>query len=147
MPRAIVIGYGNPSRRDDGAGHYVIEKIQRLSNGQIDCLFCHQLGIELIETIKDYDLVIFVDAYVGERSTGLEVAPLEAVYSPSAFTHFVNSSSLIALTKSLYHKEPQALLVSIRGYDFDFGTQLSPKTRKWADIAVERIFSILDAGC
>jgi len=28
----LVIGYGNPSRRDDGVGHYVVESLERLTS-------------------------------------------------------------------------------------------------------------------
>jgi len=142
--RAIVIGYGNPSRQDDGVGHYVADKIDQLYNNQIDVLICHQLGIELVETIKDYDVVIFVDAHAGERSTNLEITMLESIYSTSAFTHFVKPNSLIALTENLYRKKPKAFLVSINGYNFDFGTEFSPETQKWADIAVKEILKLID---
>jgi len=139
----LVIGYGNPSRRDDGVGHYVVEKVERLAGGSINTLALHQLGPELAETIKDYDLVIFVDAHSGEYPERLRVASIEAVYRPSAFTHFMSPNSLLALAKSLYHKEPQAFSVSVRGYDFDFGTELSAETHRWADIAVERILEMV----
>jgi len=142
VSRAIVIGYGNPSRQDDGVGHYVADKIEQLANDRIDALICHQLGIELVETIKDYDTVIFVDAHAGERSTNLEITSIEPVYSASAFTHFVKPNSLIALTENLYKKRPDAFLVSISGHNFDFGTEFSPETQKWADIAVEKILEM-----
>jgi len=141
----LVIGYGNPSRRDDGVGHYVVERIEQLAGSGVDTLALHQLGPELAEAIKDYDLVIFVDAHSGEYAEGLRVTSVEAAYRPSAFTHLISPNSLLALARSLYQKEPQALTVSIRGYDFDFGTELSEETRKWADVAVERILEMVDA--
>jgi len=144
----IVIGYGNPNRQDDGVGHYVADriadKIDQSSNKQIDVLTCHQLEVELIETIKDYDVVIFVDAQSNERSANLEISEVESIYSTSAFTHFMKPSSLIALTECLYKKKPKALLVSINGYSFDFGTDLSPETQKWGDIAVNEILRLIE---
>ena len=143
MSHALVIGYGNPSRRDDGVGHYVVEKLRRRAGDEVDTLALHQLGPELAETIKGYDLVIFVDAHAGEYAEGLRVAPVEAFYRPSAFTHLMNPGSLLALVKGLYRGEPQAFVVSIRGYDFDFGTELSEKARKYADSAVDRIMEMI----
>ena len=178
--KCLVIGYGNPSRRDDGVAHYVLEKLRAKSEKQIqdtgykiqntgywissilhpasgiqylvDILACHQLGIELVEIIKDYDLVIFVDAYTDSANQKskiknqkcLLVAPVEAIYHPAAFTHHMNPSSLLALTISLYQKEPRAFIVSVRGYDFDFGTELSPETHKWADEAVNQILDMIE---
>jgi len=144
MSQILVIGYGNPSRQDDGVGHYVADRVEYLSNNKIDKILCHQLGIELAETIKDYDLVIFVDAHVGDRSTDIEITHLESLYSVFAFTHSVKPSLLIALTESLYQKKPKAFLVSINGYNFDFGTELSPETQKLADIAAGRILELIN---
>lgn len=144
MPKAIVIGYGNPSRQDDGVGHYVADKIDQLSNDQIDVLICHQLGIEIVETIKDYDVAIFVDAHVGERSTNLEITPIESCFTTSAFTHLVKPTSLMALTERLYQKCPKGFLVSISGHNFDFGDDFSPETQKWANIAVKEILKLID---
>ena len=143
MKRSLVIGYGNPSRRDDGVGHYVVERLERVVGDKVDTLALHQLGPELAETIKDYELIIFVDAHAGEHAEGLRVAPVKAAYRPSAFTHFMNPSSLLALAKSLYQKGPCAFTVSIRGYNFDFGTELSEGTRKYADGAVDRIIEMI----
>ena len=142
MLPVLVIGYGNPSRRDDGVGHYVVKEIQAKSVDNISTLTLHQLGPELAETIKDYDLVIFVDAHVGETAEGLKVIPVEPAYRPSAFTHMMSPRSVLALTKALYHKEPRAFILAIRGYDFDFGMELSEETRKWANAAIERILEM-----
>lgn len=144
MSRAIIIGYGNPSRCDDSVGHYIVEKAMDAAGDGVDCHVCHQLGIELAETIKDYDLVVFVDAHAGKFQEELRVAHVQAAYSSSAFTHSLNSGSLIALTKTLYQHEPRALSVSVRGHDFSFGTGLSAETQKWASMAVVRILEIME---
>ena len=86
MSRVIVIGCGNPSRRDDSVGHYIVEEVMNAASGRIDCHLCHQLDIELADTIKDYELVIFVDAHAGKFKKELRVAGVEATYSSSAFT-------------------------------------------------------------
>jgi len=145
VSKSLIIGYGNPSRRDDGVGIYIAEEIEHLTDGEIDVLICHQLGIEMAETIKDFHLIIFVDAYVGERDEELKVASVEATFQLSAFTHRTTPGSLLALTKSLYQKTPQAFMVSIRGYDFDFGTELSEETQKWAKIAVQKILEMVNS--
>jgi hydrogenase maturation protease len=143
VSRVIVIGYGNPSRRDDGVAHYVLEKLQDLADDRLELIACHQLGIELAETIKDYDLVIFVDACVGDREEELKITAVQSGYTPSAFTHFLKPGSLLALTESLYDKQPRAFIFSIKGHDFDFGTELSEETQKWANDAVEKILDIV----
>jgi len=142
VSRVLVIGYGNPSRRDDGVGHYVAQEIQERAVDNISTLIVFQLGPELTETVKDYDLVVFVDAQVGQSAEGLSVIPVEAAYRPSAFTHTMSPASLLALTKALYKKEPEALIVAVPGYDFDFGMGLCDETTKWAEAAIERILEL-----
>ena len=142
MSRILLIGYGNPSRGDDGVGHYVAEKIQERAVGNISTLTVFQLGPELTETVKDYELIVFVDAQVSETAEGLSVIPVEAAYRPSAFTHVMSPASLLALTKALYKKEPEAFIVAVPGYDFDFGMGLCDETTKWAEAAIERILEL-----
>ena len=78
--RTLVIGYGNPSRRDDGVALTIINGLrQRLGlpslegnqdgfddlGGSLDTLFLQQLMPELAETLSAYERVIFLDAHVG----------------------------------------------------------------------------------
>jgi len=142
VSRVLLVGYGNTSRRDDGVGPYVVERIQDRAIDNISTLTLHQLGPELAETIKDYDLIIFVDAHADETAEELKVIPVQAAYRPSAFTHMMSPSSLLALTKALYQKQPQAFIVAIRGHDFDFGMELCKETRKRAEVAIERILEM-----
>jgi hypothetical protein len=37
----------------------------------------------------------------------------------------------------MYHKEPEAWLLSVRGYDFDFTDQLSPQAQQNTERAIE----------
>jgi len=143
VSRVLVIGYGNPSRRDDGVGHYVAQEIQERAVGNISTFTVFQLGPELTETVKDYELVVFVDAQVGQSAEGLNVIPVEAAYRPSAFTHVMSPASLLALTKALYKKQPEAFIVAVPGYDFDFGMGLSVETRRCAEQAVGLIIKML----
>jgi Ni,Fe-hydrogenase maturation factor len=52
---------------------------------------------------------------------------------------------LLALAKSLYGRAPRALSISIRGHDFDFGTEMSTETAKLADKAVQVLWDIIRA--
>ncbi|OGO04551.1 MAG: hypothetical protein A2Y73_04935 [Chloroflexi bacterium RBG_13_56_8] len=144
VPRTLVVGYGNISRRDDGVGHYVAERIQDQGVESIHTMVLQQLGPELAETISDYDLVVFVDVYLDKNAEGLQVISVESLYRPSAITHSLSPSSLLALTQALYHRQPRAIIVAIPGYDFDFGMELSEGTERWAGVAVERILKIHD---
>ena len=141
--RILVIGFGNPSRRDDGVGLAVVNNLrQRLGlpaldeafsgvddlGGALDTLFLQQLAPELAETLLDYDRVLFVDAHVGTCPDLIHHDTLEAESPSTLVSHHMKPGRLLALTRLLYGAAPQGELISVRGYDFDFGTTLSPAT-------------------
>jgi hydrogenase maturation protease len=154
MPRTLIIGYGNLDRADDGVAYFVINSLRRRLGqaalpedntgleelgAQTDSIFLPQLVPELIDTLADYDQVIFVDAHVLEDVPDLFCTPVLPEYTPSAFTHHVTPAMLLALLHGLHHREPAAHILSIRGYEFDFHRGLSAVTRTVADQAVEHI--------
>ncbi|MBM4430656.1 MAG: hydrogenase maturation protease [Chloroflexi bacterium] len=154
MPRTLIIGYGNLDRADDGVAYWVInamreglgqEKLGEDSTGleelgaRTDSIFLTQIVPELVDTLVDYDQVVFVDAHVIEGVDGLYCTTVEAEYVPSTFTHHVTPSTLLALLKMLYHKEARGYIVSLRGYHFDFHRDLSMATDALIAPAVEEI--------
>ncbi len=152
--KALVIGYGNPSRQDDGAGYHVVNKLNRQlgrdslaedSDGldepqeAVNAIWVHQLVPELAETISRYDMVIFVDAHTGAYAEEIQVEVVEPIYRPSLVSHHMKPGTLMALAGDLYKRLPRSILVSIRGYEFDFGSELSARTRELADDALAHV--------
>jgi len=152
--KILIIGYGNPDREDDGVAWHVLngiasrlgrpqfdevgEGFQQLE-GTLDLLFQLQLTPELAETLAQYDSVCFVDAHTGNIEADLQVISIDPAYQASAFTHHMTPQTCLALAQGLYQAEPQAVLVSIRGYQFEFSHTLSDKTARLASEAVDRI--------
>jgi len=158
LKRALVIGYGNIDRADDGVAYYVINTLrQRLGQemlkeddtgleelgADIDSIFLVQMAPELIDVLALYHLIIFVDAHVYDNVDNLYCAPVFPEYTPSTFTHHITPPMLLALLKSIYQREPAGHLVSIRGYNFDFHRDLSADTKSLVDPAVEYILQSL----
>ena len=154
MPRALIIGYGNIDRADDGVAHEVVNALRRLQGraplseeetglealgAEVDTVFLSQLTPELVETIRDYDRVVFVDAHVYPEADGLHCRDVGQECNPSIFTHHVTPGMLLGMAKALLGHDPIAHIVSVRGHDFDFHRRLSPLTRKLAKQAVDYI--------
>ncbi len=155
MKRVLVIGYGNPYRRDDGVALAVVNGVRARQGrslleegrdgleelgGELDTLFLQQLTPEMAEIVARYEEVIFVDAHMGEGTELLREAVLEPAVRPAIVSHHLHPEALLALAKALWGKTPRARLLSIRGYNFDFGTELSPRTREGSERAVMRIW-------
>jgi hydrogenase maturation protease len=157
--RTLVIGYGNPSRRDDGVGLTVVnglrERLARppLLEGEdgydqlgspVDTLFLQQLMPELAETLAGYDRVWFVDAHVGVIPDLVRRVALNPGFDPASVSHHLKPESLLALAAQLYGRAPRGELFSVRGYDFDFGEGLSPETAAGARQVVVELWSLIE---
>lgn len=136
----LVIGYGNPARCDDGLGEYVVKRL--LSEGiNTDILALQELGPELCEDISGHELVFFVDASVDQEEAFL-VKEIKPKYKTPIFSHHISPEMLLAITEELYKVIPKTYLVSIRGYNFDFGFEITEMAKKNSEIAIEKIKEI-----
>ena len=162
MRRTLVIGYGNFDRQDDGvAWHVLAEVASRLgcavplspeeefplndgapegapSDGP-DFIFELQLTPELAETLAQYERVCFVDAHTGAVPQDVNVSEIAAEFQASPLTHHLTPQSLLTFAQTLYNARPEAILVSVRGYQFGFERTLSPLTAQLAQEAAEKI--------
>jgi hydrogenase maturation protease len=158
MPRTLVIGYGNLDRQDDGVAHAVINALRRRLGQAIlgaeetqaeelgnrtDSVFTMQLAPELLDTVVDYDRLIFVDAHVRADLPDVYWAPVRPEYASSTFTHHMTPGMLLALLQMLYHREPESYIVAVRGQAFDFGQGLSTATGTLVEPAAEQIVRLL----
>ncbi len=141
MPNVLIIGYGNPLRRDDGAGWEIVEWIEKnLYNDHIEADAYHQLTPDLAEELSRARVVIFVDAEEGGEPGASSIRELEAeTITSSAFTHHINPSVLLSLSQSLYGKQPKAFLSAICGEDFGLGEGFSPKVEEEIPLLANRI--------
>jgi hydrogenase maturation protease len=157
VKKTLVIGFGNVHRRDDGVGVVVINAL-RAQVGRppldaeddgfddlgnvIDTLLLHQLVPDLAETVALYDLVIFVDAHVGSIPELIREEELIAAYESTFVPHQLHPSMVLALAHQLYGGQSRGVLLSIRGYDFDFGEGLSAQTAALVAPAVAQVLAL-----
>lgn len=142
--KILVLGYGNRNRADDGVGWYVVEQLQRSGlPAAVEILGAHQLEVDHAETISHYDLVVFVDAAMAESRQLVARTAVKPNFESHAVAHYLAPGDVVGLCSTLYGREPQAVLFSIRGHDFDFGTTLSAKTEKAAQDVIRQIGSVI----
>jgi len=158
MKSSLLIGYGNPDREDDGLAWHVLSKLAGRFGQPIpldyeldfvdyhqspDFQFLLQLTPEIADLVKNYQRVCFVDAHTGNIHDDLRMTPLVGEYQSSPFTHHLTPASCLAVCKSIYQVEPEAILVSVRGFQFGFHQSLSAQTSDLVDLAVQKIFEWL----
>ena len=159
MIRTLVAGFGNVYRRDDGLGPAVVNALRArigrytldpLDDGfddlghNVDTIVLHQLVPELSETVKDYDLLIFVDAHVGTIPEEMRVERIDVGYQAPLVSHQFRPSTVLALSQQMYGHAPRAVLLSLRGYDFDFGEGLSIEAERLVGPAAEKILELVE---
>jgi hydrogenase maturation protease len=127
--RILVLGYGNPGRRDDGLGPAAAEAIEEFGLRGVRTSANYQLMIEDAYDAAESDFVVFVDA----AKSGVEpydVSPVQPARNVSCFaSHVVAPELVIGICGRVYGHLPRASLVAIRGYEFDFDEGLTPGAR------------------
>jgi hydrogenase maturation protease len=137
-----IIGYGNPHRRDDGIGPYVVERLSdELGEGAgVALRSLHQLDPVLAEEVQSAGVLILVDATVEPLERGLQWTRVQPTQDLSACdTHHLQPEGLAGLLESLYQRSPAMWVVSVQGSDFGFGEGLSLEAQEKAQRASAEI--------
>lgn len=141
-----IIGYGNRHRRDDAIGCHVIEALEQnldSSVSGIHTLSLHQLEPELSEDLQTASEIIFVDATHELLAKGRAWKKILPVSDISGISHGISASTLLGLTRLLYHRCPPARMVAIQGRDFGFGQKLSRFAENNARKAIDDISRVI----
>ena len=123
----LVIGYGNPLRRDDGVGWATVAQIQDLILEDVICVTAHLLLPEHSDMVAGADMVILVDASIEGSAGDVHITPVLPADESPVMTHHLSPQSLLAMTKWLYDKLPFTILITITGADFGMGEGLSDR--------------------
>ena len=149
--KTLFLGYGNPDRGDDGAAWHILNQLFIEKNmpdtdlftadlipltENVDVWFNFQLLPEYVETIGDYQKVVFIDAHTGEIKEDLNLQKLAPAFANSPFTHHMTPSSLLSIAESIKGKYPESWMLSVRGYEFKFDCTLSPRTEELCSQAI-----------
>ncbi|MBD3419728.1 MAG: hydrogenase maturation protease [Chitinivibrionales bacterium] len=138
----FIYGYGNPSRGDDGAGIALAERLEETAHPHVKVDTNYQLNAEDALAISAYDIVIFADASQNDIEhfsfTSLQPAP-EVTFT----THAMAPSSVVALCRDLYAKQPDAFLLEIKGYSWELGEPMTPQARHNLDKACSFLYDLI----
>ncbi len=153
-PKTLIIGYGNPDREDDGVAWHIlrgvadnffidiadpIEEELIQNNETLHFFFSLQLLPEITSELVAYTRICFVDAHTGALVNDLNIQKLEAKFQNSPLTHHMTPQTILSILATAFNKYPASILVSVRGYQFGFENNLSPKTNALAQEAIDLI--------
>lgn len=139
----LVIGYGNELRCDDGIGSHVAEDIAASNYPGVRVRTVFQLMPELAAEVAEARMVIFVDALAGSSSSAVELALVEAKQITDWCTHSADPRTLLALTRIVYGRTPEAWWLTVPGWNFGLGEGLSSAAEKGVRQAVAHIKKLI----
>ncbi|MGA2714190.1 MAG: hypothetical protein ABSG41_13875 [Bryobacteraceae bacterium] len=122
MRTTLLIACGNPLRRDDGVAHEVLRIIARTPCRELRSV--QQLVPELAAEIAGFERVVFLDADV--RSMHPAIEPVRTAMPGSPLTHAANPAEIVAISRSLFGFNGEALVCRIPARDFSPGESLAP---------------------
>ncbi len=132
MPTVLIIGYGNPTRSDDGVAWHAADALApKFPASDVEILRLHQLTPELADTARNFQCLIFVDAAECDGSVNkpgtIRVEEIRgSPGEPARFSHVLSPNKVLDLAAQLYGASPRSFAITIAGDNFDHGTSLSP---------------------
>jgi hydrogenase maturation protease len=132
MTPVLVLGYGNPMRRDDGAGWEAARILSRENLGEEVCVMAfRQLTPDLAEPVSRYRNVIFLDAGVDEGPGCISTRRIQAAPGgETSLSHEIDPRALLGWARELYRAEPRATLVTMGAGSFELGEGFSQEVER-----------------
>jgi len=141
-PTVLVLGIGNPGRRDDGLGAAAAERLKKRRLTGVVCDANYQLNVEDALACAEHETVIFVDAARGLRQpfTFREIGPAAAL---PVLSHALGPAAVLAVAAGLCGKTPDARLLAVRGHRFTVGEGLTDKAEGNLALALDFLVKFL----
>lgn len=140
----LVIGIGNDFRCDDAAGLITAQRLKRIVGNKAFILEQSGDGTLLIESWKDKDLVVLVDAAQSGEKPGT-IYRFEATQFPlpgkflRLSTHQLGVNEAIELARAINLLPRQLIVFGIEGKNFGPGRGLSPEVEESIPALIDRV--------
>ena len=146
-PGALIIGYGNVLRSDDGIGWHVVEHLA--ADARFDGLMIlqrHQLTPELALDVSRADLVVLVDATQERPAATFAIERLIPMRTATTtWSHRMDPSTVVALARELYGRAPEVDVLSVGVASMDVGDRLSPALEAIVPHVVDALAALIAA--
>ncbi|MBI0583110.1 MAG: hydrogenase maturation protease [Methanomassiliicoccus sp.] len=148
--RTLVLGIGSPIMCDDAIGLRVLKEMEKRGVQGVDLTEACASGLDLIEVMLDYELVIIVDAIINSSNPPGTIM----VLSPEDFSdtvhgtnpHEANVATTIELGRTL---EPERfprkiLFVAVEANDvFTVSEEMTPEVEAALEGTVEKVLQLI----
>jgi len=119
-PRILVIGFGNPGRRDDGLGPALAAQLAARQLPGVTIESDYQLCLEHAELVARHESTLFVDAAIDVPGHApFRLGPLETLDEVSCFSHQLSPQAVLHVAAQCFGARPHAWLLGVRAEDVD----------------------------
>jgi len=139
----LVLGYGNTLRSDDGVGPRVAEAVAELRLPNVEVLSTPQLTPELAEPVSRARQVVFVDAAI-DAPREVQLRKLAPADSAQVMAHAADPRTILALSRDVFGKAPEAWWLTIPIEQTGIGEELSPLAIEGCSTAIRNIKKFAD---
>jgi hydrogenase maturation protease len=149
--RILVIGVGNEYRSDDAVGLAVARRLRQLSLENVTVIEETGEGADLMESWKETDTVIIVDAASSGAKPGtIHRIDARARQIPGGLlhysTHAFSVGEAVELARVMGQLPPHILVYGIEGERFEEGMELSGAVRESVGAVVELVLKQVRAS-
>ena len=148
--RILIAGVGNELRKDDGFGPAVIRELNTASACSMldaDIIDFGQRLYDLLLKMKEYDVVIVVDAMEGEGKPGdIYMVKPEDVYKARAESlnpHHADLKELITIGKEMGSLPEDVYVIGCHPEDVSWGIGLTPAVAGKIKVVINLIHKII----
>lgn len=145
--RRVVIGVGNPWRRDDGVGHRVVEDARRQLPDDVEVALLDGEPTGLLDTWEGTDLAVVVDGvHTGGTPGTVQTIDLltDALVTPtSVSSHCGGIAEAVELGRVLGRLPDRLILIGVEIADDGDGRGLSPRVDAAVDVGVRAVLEAL----
>jgi hydrogenase maturation protease len=140
----LIIGVGNFYRHDDAVGLLVARRLKELNDERLTVLEQRGDGVSLMESWKDWNYAILVDAVSSGQPSGT-IHYIEANEKPipskffSCSTHNMGVAEAVELSRSFGQLPKYLGIYGIEGKDFSPGEGLSQEVEESIGQAIKQI--------
>jgi hydrogenase maturation protease len=142
--RILLIGYGNPSRGDDGLGPALAEKIDAQRSPGVTVEIDYQLSVEHAALVAEHDVVVFADA-AADAEAPFYFRRVPAVAGEAGLSHGMTPAQVMFLARSCFGSTSDGYLLGMCATDLrGFRETLSTGATAALDAALTFLRSLLD---
>lgn len=137
-----IVAFGNPHRRDDGIGSYIIRQLKSALKAydRIGFLSVRHPEPSIVDELRGSDRILFVDATVQALPNGWQLNRIQPELDTLPYTtHHFTPMIILGMIKMLYGQSPPTWVLTVEGCDFGFGRRLTATAKMRAQSAIAAI--------